>query len=191
MISLFSPALKDIFSFMEELACIACTYSKLRPKALQKQFKTSPLKIVKILKQNSPKLKYDIFERLNRGAVKLNDQEVRNCIYHGSYNDLIKKLATNKNYMFALGQKGPHKRMQDRELVLRFLAFYHQTYHKYTPPMKRFLNIACMQDDASVKAFLKGEIVAGIMKHPALSDIEAKVFDILPEHTKITRGLVV
>ena len=117
------------------------TYSKLRPKTLQKQFKTSPLKVVKILKQNSPKLKYDIFERLNRGAVKLNDQEVRNCIYHGSYNDLIKKLATNKNYMFALGQKGPHKRMQDRELVLRFLAFYHQTYHKYTPPMKQFLNI--------------------------------------------------
>ena len=50
--------------------------------------------------------------------------------------------------------------------------------------------IYLFEDDASVKAYLKGEIVAGIMSHPALSDIEAKVFDILPEHTKITRGPV-
>jgi len=116
------------------------TYLELQ-KPLQKQFKTSCLKVVKILKQNSPQLKYDIFERLNRGAVALTAQEVRNCIYHGSYNDLIKKLATNKDYMHVLGQEAPHKRMQDRELVLRFLAFYHTTYHKYTPPMKEFLNV--------------------------------------------------
>ena len=50
--------------------------------------------------------------------------------------------------------------------------------------------IYLFEDDASVKAYLNGEIVAGIMKHPALSNIEAKVFDILPEHTKITRGPV-
>jgi hypothetical protein len=115
------------------------TYSEL-PKSLQKQFKASTLKVIKILKQNSPQLKYDIFERLNRGAVALSDQEVRNCIYHGSYNDLIKRLAANKDYLFVLGQEGPHKRMQDRELVLRFLAFYRSPYHKYTPPMKEFLN---------------------------------------------------
>ncbi|UCF59394.1 MAG: YdhR family protein [Candidatus Bathyarchaeota archaeon] len=48
--------------------------------------------------------------------------------------------------------------------------------------------IYLFEDDASVNAYLNGEIVAGIMKHPALSDIEAKVFDILSEHTKITRG---
>jgi len=50
--------------------------------------------------------------------------------------------------------------------------------------------IYLFKDDASVEAYLKGKIVAGIMAHPALSNIEAKVFDILPEHTKITRGPV-
>ena len=50
--------------------------------------------------------------------------------------------------------------------------------------------IYLFKDDASVEAFLKGEIVAGLKSNPALSDIEAKVFDILPEHTKITRGPV-
>jgi hypothetical protein len=48
--------------------------------------------------------------------------------------------------------------------------------------------IYLFKDDASVEAYLKGEIVAGLKNNPALSNIEAKVFDILPEHTKITRG---
>jgi len=50
--------------------------------------------------------------------------------------------------------------------------------------------IYLFKDDASVEAFLKGELLAGLKSNPALSDIEAKVFDILPEHTKITRGPV-
>jgi len=50
--------------------------------------------------------------------------------------------------------------------------------------------IYLFRDDASVQAYLEGSIVAGFMKHPALSNIETKVFDILPEHTKITRGPV-
>lgn len=48
--------------------------------------------------------------------------------------------------------------------------------------------IYLFKDEASVNAYLKGEIAAGIMSHPALSDIVAKVFDVLPEQTKITRG---
>ena len=50
--------------------------------------------------------------------------------------------------------------------------------------------IYLFKDDASVETYLKGEIVAGLKKNPTLSDIEAKVFDIALEHTKITRGPV-
>jgi len=50
--------------------------------------------------------------------------------------------------------------------------------------------IYLFNDDASVEAFLKGEIIAMTKSHPALSDFEVKVFDILPEHSKITRGPV-
>ena len=48
------------------------------------------------------------------------------------------------------------------------------------------------KDDASVQAFLKGEIFAALRECPICSayDIETKVWDILPEHTKITRGPV-
>ena len=50
--------------------------------------------------------------------------------------------------------------------------------------------IYLFKDEASVEAYLKGEIVAESMKDPTLSNIEVKVWDILPEHTKITRGPV-
>ena len=44
------------------------------------------------------------------------------------------------------------------------------------------------KDEKSVNDYLNGPIVAGIMKNKALSEIDAKVFDILPEHSKVTRG---
>ncbi|MGD0496210.1 MAG: YdhR family protein [Candidatus Bathyarchaeia archaeon] len=50
--------------------------------------------------------------------------------------------------------------------------------------------IYLFKDDASVEAYLKGEIIAATKNNPAVSDIEVKVFDILPEPTKITRGPV-
>jgi hypothetical protein len=50
--------------------------------------------------------------------------------------------------------------------------------------------IYLFKDEASVETFLKGEIVAALKKNPTLSDIEAKVFDIAAEHTKITLGPV-
>ena len=46
--------------------------------------------------------------------------------------------------------------------------------------------IYLFEDDASVQAFLKG-MMAMQKNNP---DFEAKVFDILPEHTKIARGPV-
>jgi hypothetical protein len=50
--------------------------------------------------------------------------------------------------------------------------------------------IYLFKDEASLETFLKGEIIAGLRSNPAASDVEAKVFDILPEHTRITRGPV-
>ena len=85
-------------------------------------------------------LKFEIFERLNSGSVKLNDQELRNCIYRGSYNKLLREMSTDKTYMKIMGYQKRHKRMLDIEFVLRFASFYHQTYLRYKSPMKKFMN---------------------------------------------------
>jgi hypothetical protein len=55
------------------------------------------------------------------------------------YLGLNRTLMTD--FQYVLGLKGPEKRMKDVELVLRFAAFYHETYLNYKAPMKKFLNI--------------------------------------------------
>jgi len=91
-------------------------------------------------KDSDQNLRFEIFERLNTGSVALNDQELRNCIYRGTFNALLKELSQDSDFTYLLGLKKPDKRMKDIELVLRFSAFYHRTYLNYKPPMKNFLN---------------------------------------------------
>jgi len=98
------------------------------------------LRSVTLLKQSSSDLKFEIFERLNTGSEPLNDQELRNCVYRGPYNRLLKELAADPDFRTLLGLPGADRRLKDIELVLRFAAFFHATYLKYQPPMKRFFN---------------------------------------------------
>ena len=48
--------------------------------------------------------------------------------------------------------------------------------------------IYLFESEAAVKAYMAGPIVAAMMASPVISNIEAKVFDVLENHTKITRG---
>lgn len=93
------------------------------------------------LANTTPKdLMFIIFERLNTGGKALNDMEIRNCMFRGELNDLIKELATNTEFVSSINQKNIDKRMHDRALVLRFLAFYSSTYLKAKKGLKPFLN---------------------------------------------------
>jgi hypothetical protein len=83
-----------------------------------------PIRCIVILNESDTTLKFEVFERLNTGSVSLTDQEVRNCIYRGSYNQLIKQLAVNKVFHELLNlPESLSKAMKDAELVLRFLAY--------------------------------------------------------------------
>jgi hypothetical protein len=106
----------------------------------QEKILLSSIRTITFKKESEKDLKFEIFERLNTGAVALNDQELRNCIYRGHYNKLLKFSSENPDFKFLTGITKPDKRMKDIELVLRFAAFYHQTYLRYKPPMKKFLN---------------------------------------------------
>ena len=89
------------------------------------------------IEADSAEAKYDIFERLNRGAVTLKEQELRNCVFRGKYNSMINEIAeTNKNVrrMF----KAENKRMWYQEYILRFFAL--RNFMQYRPGMKSWLN---------------------------------------------------
>ena len=53
------------------------------PEHIQDKIDSYPIRVVKILKESHPDIKFDVFERLNKGSVKLNNQELRNCVYRG------------------------------------------------------------------------------------------------------------
>jgi len=106
----------------------------------QKQVRNYPIRTVVFKKESDESLRFQIFERLNTGAVPLNAQELRNCVYRGPYNDLLHDLSRDSDYMAVMGFKGPEKRMKDVQYVLRFAAFYHASYLNYKPSMERFLN---------------------------------------------------
>lgn len=96
-----------------------------------------------------------IFERLNTGGMILSAQEIRNCIYHGDFNELLKELNQNKNWRFLYGKS--NQRMRDQELILRFFAL-HFEWEKYTKPIKAFLN-SFMARNKDLKLYKKDELI--------------------------------
>lgn len=109
-------------------------------KSAQQMIKKCVLRTIRFEEDSDKSLKFEIFHRLNSGAVSLNDQEMRNCIFRGRYNNLLRELSKNKKFQEIMGFGGQHKRMKDVEYVLRFAAFFFQTYIRYKYPMKEFMN---------------------------------------------------
>lgn len=106
--------LKDLGSFK---------YKDLPPKA-KDLLDNGQLRANVIRKDSHPDIKYDIFMRLNKGAVTLNYQELRNCLYRGALNDVAKKLTLeNHQFLNILGLQKPHNRFLDVEQIIRFFAF--------------------------------------------------------------------
>src|SRR5665213_2887687 len=84
-------------------------------------------------------LRYEIFERLNRGSMALNEQELRNCVYRGPFNDLLAELEKDSNWRKIRGTAIPDPRFVEREIILRFFAFVNRLQF-YAGNLKRFLN---------------------------------------------------
>lgn len=120
-------------------------FSQLNSKA-QRILKNGIIRVIVILQESHPEIKYDIFMRLNRGSVKLTEQELRNCLYRGSFNNLTKELCSNSQFLEIIGTTEPDKRFSDAEMILRFFAvsdsynIEQQRLDNYRGSMKNFLN---------------------------------------------------
>lgn len=108
--------------------------------SLQSKLEDATLRTFELQPQTAKDLMFIIFERLNTGGKPLNDMEIRNCLFRGSLNDLLKRLARDPDFIASVNQRNLSKRMDDRALVLRYLAFYERTYTKARFGLKRFLN---------------------------------------------------
>lgn len=79
------------------------------------------LRIIVLQNDSDPDIQFDIFMRLNTGAVKLNEQELRNCLYRGKLNNLIKNIIKENETLKKLISVKTD-RMLTNELILRYLA---------------------------------------------------------------------
>jgi uncharacterized protein with ParB-like and HNH nuclease domain len=120
-------------------------YNELPP-FLIRRLEERTIKCLRIDSTVDEQVKYDIFERLNSGSVKLEPQELRNAIERGPFNDLIKKLAKDQNFrvLLQIDSEEPEKsskvkKMEDVELVLRFFALRNDNYKSLKKGFKQFL----------------------------------------------------
>lgn len=92
-----------------------------------------------LIKPNTPKIvRYDIFRRINTGGLVLTPQEIRHVINQGKPAEYLKILSEDKRFKNVI--QVSDKRMADRELILRYLAFSNKHYAEYKPPLIKFLD---------------------------------------------------
>lgn len=112
------------------------------PTKNQRQLRTHTLRCVLITNESHPDIKFDVFERLNTNTVPLNAQELRNCVYRGSLNSMLKDASEFAPWLEILRRKKPDLRLRDEELILRFFAFDQLGLESYRTPQKHWLNEA-------------------------------------------------
>ncbi len=110
------------------------TFSTLDP-AIRRRFAGTQIVVHIIEPQTPDEVKYDIFNRVNTGGSPLTAQEIRHCMSKTQSREFLRSLVESPRFDQAMGnffwRKDPsgnpvrdNKRMSDREMALRFCAFY-------------------------------------------------------------------
>lgn len=104
-----------------------------------------PIKVIVLNDKSDLQVRFDLFERLNTGGVRLTDHEVRESVYMGEFVDLLTELAETNRFKRVVHL--PKARQLDgtpQDFVLRFFAF-HDRYQQFDHSVKDFLNDYCAE----------------------------------------------
>lgn len=106
-------------------------FNDLVRRGLDKHLTRRFISAIALLKESSPAIKYDVFDRLNTGGVKANEMEVRNAVFRGPFTDTLHKLSRFPDFCktweipvdLVDAQSNPlYQKMIDLSIVLRFFA---------------------------------------------------------------------
>ncbi|MBT6046714.1 MAG: DUF262 domain-containing protein [Candidatus Scalindua sp.] len=90
----------------------------------QSKIEDCPLTLHVIKPPTQDRVTFDLFDRVNRGGTRLNNQEMRNAIYQGAATKLLNTLVTFDSFKEATEHSVKPKRMKDTYLILRMIGFY-------------------------------------------------------------------
>jgi len=128
--------------------CEGCYFDKKGRKNLDQKYirriKQTQLYFNIIDPQTPIKVKFEIFKRINTGGMPLNHQEIRNCLANANVRSMLKRLTHSKEFLDATNGSVRSIRMEDQELIMRFLGFYYE----------RIINCEDLSYKGNMKAFL-------------------------------------
>ena len=102
------------------------------PPKLQNRILEAQVQVTVIHPTTPEVVRRNIFKRINTGGIQLNSQEIRNAIYAGPATNLLNELSNIGSFNKVMGNSVNRLRMQDKELILRFLSFLIRDYKEYT-----------------------------------------------------------
>ena len=113
------------------------------PRVYQRRIEEGQLAFYLILPDTPEDVKYSLFKRINTPGLKLESQEIRHALYQGVATELVRDLVENDTFRRVTNGDVPSKRMQDREMALRYLALRYMGAEEYqNNTMDSYLNKA-------------------------------------------------
>ena len=94
------------------------------PTSLKRHINTRPLRVVTLNDKSDKIIRFDLFERLNTGGISLTNQEIRDCVFQGTFANMLDDLAKTDDFRTVV--KLPKRKQSDgtsEECILRFFAF--------------------------------------------------------------------
>lgn len=130
---------EDYLEYLQDLKEL--TYSTLDP-ATRRRFAGTQIVAHVIEPQTPDEVKYDIFSRVNTGGSPLTAQEIRHCMSKTRSRAFLRGLVEHPEFDRAMEKSfwsrdlfgnwiRNNRRMTDREMALRFCAFYMQPLSDY------------------------------------------------------------
>ena len=147
------------------------------PQAIQRYFARQPLQVISLTDKSDKAVRFDLFERLNTGAISLTPQEVRSAVYGGEFLDFIEELAQNENLhkLLKLQESNQHDGTMS-EQVLKFFAYKNDSA-AFRGAVTTFLNNFANQSQSGFKYETEKEIfektvhfLAELLNGPFLRD---------------------
>lgn len=107
-----------------------CTFNEL-PQNLKNRILETEFLFTIINPGTPEEVRRNIFKRLNTGGDPLSSHEIRNALYLGDSTILLNRFAKSPYFIKATGGSIKTLRMEDKELILRFLGFLIRSYEHY------------------------------------------------------------
>ncbi|WP_282091359.1 DUF262 domain-containing protein [Epibacterium ulvae] len=126
-------------SGLEKIPSLNGVYFREFSTSMKLNFMTRPVRITVLNDLSDHQVRFDLFERLNTGGIVLHEQEIRNCVFQGRFNDLVKECAEDERLTKAFKRRDRSTRGNLEEQILKFFAYY-ESRENFVHSVRGFLN---------------------------------------------------